>query len=228
MKIIIYDLETTGFSPKKNKIVELYFYNIQENTQLHLLVNPKCLIDPETTKIHGLTNIDLDNKPEFKEIIPSILDFCGIDAYLISHNNIGFDKPFLLSEMKRSGIRRPKNWKFIDTLRLARTIYPELNNHKQDTLRKKFNLSCKGNHRANKDVKDLFIIYNNMTQGMTIEEIYKMSKKFIYTTMPFGKHKGIPLKDIPKDYIQWLVEKILPKDKLLLKSFIKAGILSKN
>ena len=59
-------------------------------------------IPPESIKIHGLTNLDLQKKPLFKEIVEDIYDFVGTEPYMISHNNIAFDKPFLESEMKRN------------------------------------------------------------------------------------------------------------------------------
>jgi len=225
MKTIIYDLETTGLRTKKDKIIEIYLYNIDEETFLHLLINPDCKISPKTTKIHGLTNMDLENKPIFKDVVPQILDFCGEKAYLISHNNFGFDKRFLLSEIKRSGFKPSKKWKYIDTLSIARHVLPNLKNHKQDTLRNYFGLSFNNSHRANKDVKDLSLILKKLTNDMSIEDIYKLSNSF-YDKMPFGKYKGISLIKVPKDYVKWLITSC--QDKLLLKSFEKAGILKKN
>ena len=219
MKIIIYDLETTGLDAAKDKIIELYAYNTIEQTCIHLKINPECLIPPEITKINNFTNMDLDKEKRFSEVTPDILDFFGDNAYLISHNNDGFDKKFLLIELHKAGVSRPKNWKFIDTLKLARTKFPDLDNYKQETLQKLLGIKVCGNHRANKDVLDLVKIYEHLTEGMTIKEIYKMSKNFLYDKMVFGKHKGTKLEEIPKDYIRWLKKDLLKNDKTLRKSF---------
>lgn len=228
--VIVYDLETTGLSIQKDKIIEIYLYNINTNECKHLFIDPEITIPPESVKIHGITNIDLQNNKavSFKKTIDTIIDFIGEKAYLISHNNIGFDKPFLLTEMKKIGYNRPQKWKFIDTLHLARFLYKDLSNYKQDTLRQMFNISSSNNHRANKDVLDLVKIYLNMIndlkiktnkKNLTIKDIYKISKNFVYTKMPFGKHKNIDLKDIPNDYINWLSQNVFKTNKILKKSF---------
>ena len=231
--IIVYDLETTGLNKKRDKIIEAYFYNIVNETCLHLLINPECDIPSDTIAIHGLTNLDLKNKPIFKNTYQEIMDFVGNDCYIISHNNINFDKPFLLSEIKRLCLNKPKNWKFIDTLHIARILYPELKNHKQDTLRELNGLKTDGSHRANKDVKDLAIIYKNMIEKLNltnIKDVYKLSKNYIYHKMPFGKYKDVKMRDIPNDYIRWLLGSgILNKkdNEVLFKSFIKYGKIKK-
>lgn len=226
-QVIIYDLETTGLNYTKDKIIEMYFYNVSQQTCLHLLVNPGVVVPPETVKVHGLTNMDLKNKPKFKDVMDDIEDFVGENPYLISHNNIAFDKKFLLSEILRSGFEKPKNWKFIDTLHLARIAYPELSNYKQDTLREKLNISNKGNHRANKDVLDLVTIYEKiittletqLQKKLTIRDIYKMSKHFTYKKMPFGKYKNQKLEDVPQDYVVWLQQNVFASNRILRKSF---------
>ncbi len=228
-QVIIYDLETTGLNYKKDKIIEIYLYNLNNETCLHLLINPQCDIPPETIKIHGLTNLDLEHKPSFTDVYTQIEDFVGKKPYLISHNNIAFDKKFLLSEIKRGGIEKPLRWKFIDTLYLARIAYPDLLNYKQDTLRKKLSISNKGNHRANKDVLDLITIYKkiietletNLSKDLRIKDIHHLSNNFKYIKMPFGKYKNTPIKEIPTDYIKWLEQNIFPKNKILRKSFKK-------
>ena len=134
-QVIIYDLETTGLNIKRDKIVEIYLYNVNKQTCRHILINPEMNIPPESIKIHGLTNLDLQREPVFKDIVEDIYEFVGEEPYMISHNNIAFDKPFLESEMKRAKLSIPTDWKFIDTLHIARKLY-NLPNYKQDTLRK--------------------------------------------------------------------------------------------
>lgn len=229
--VFVYDLETTGLSKTKDKIIEIYIYNISKNTCLHKLINPDKIIPSESTTIHGLTNMDLAKEPKFTEVIDDIIEFVGKDAYLISHNNDQFDKPFMIAEFEKAGKTIPKKWKFIDTLYLARLAYPELSNYKQDTLREMFNISNNGSHRANKDVKDLAIIYDNITKQLkldNIKDIYYASKKFTFKKMPFGKHRNINLKKLPKDYVRWLISKGIINDKennVLLRSFLKSGVL---
>ena len=227
MNTIIYDLETTGLDFNKDKIIEAYFYNINTKKSLHLMINPQCQIKPEISQIHNIFDKDLIDMPIFEKVFPKILDFCGEYAYLISHNNINFDKPFILSEIKRINYPIPKFWKYIDTVRIARIIYPKLENYKQDTLRKHLHISCQGNHRACKDVLDLVKIYTQMVGNTSINEIYNLSNTFLYKKMPFGKYRNKPLTEIPSHYINWLTRTVFPKDKLLKRSF-KQFLKNKN
>lgn len=44
-----------------------------------------------------------------------------------------------------------------------------------------------------------------MTDDLDIETILKLiNKPREIQHMPFGKHQGVPLKDVPRDYIKWL------------------------
>ena len=224
MNTIIFDLETTGLDVEKVRIVEYMFYNIKTHEYISGFVNPECEIPPEVIKINGITNMDVDDQPVFKEHIEKIMDFIGPKAYLVAHNAIRYDVPLLYNELKRNGQKPLKGWKVIDTLRIARTLYPDLKNHKQDTLREKFKLGLNNNHQANKDVLDLGVIFCNMLKGKKIEELYKMSNEFIYTRMPFGKHRGKLISEVPDDYIKWMLgTDIFYREEDLMRTFIKAG-----
>ena len=168
--IIIYDLETTGLDYQKDKIIEIYMLNLKTNRHLHYLINPGFKLD-KSIKVNNITNNDLLNKPKFIDIYDNILNFCSENAYLISHNNINFDKRFLEFEFLNIKKSFPKNWKYIDTLHIARHLYPNMSNYKLDTLRDKFNIDKIGNHRANKDVNDLYKIYKIMTKNKNIYDI---------------------------------------------------------
>tara|TARA_Y100000590_G_scaffold381198_1_gene450197 strand:- start:249 stop:971 length:723 start_codon:yes stop_codon:yes gene_type:complete len=217
---IFFDTETTGLDVEKNRIIEIYCYNATNNTCFHKKIDPECLIPSEVTDINGWTNSDLKGCPKFKEVVEDLLDFCGKDAYLIAHNNLKFDKLILINELERVGYSEPKGWKYIDTLVLAQKLYPNLRNHKQDTLRKKFKISCKNNHKANKDVLDLFKIYKFMVGDKDIKEIYDYCNELL-DTMPFGKYRNSPIKQIPEDYVDFLKRNVFRTNKLLHNSFIK-------
>ena len=230
-QLFVYDLETTGLSTKRDKIIEIYIYNVDKEVCLHKLINPECEIPSESISVHGLTNMDLKNKPVFKEVVEDIIDFVGKSGYLVSHNNNQFDHPFLEAEFKKANKKLPRGWKFIDTLHLARIAYPELTNFKQDTLREMCGISSDGSHRANKDVKDLAVIYHRIVKDLnleTVEDVYELSENFTFNKMPFGKHKNVDLKKVPKDYIMWMIENgIITEEKhnILFRSLIKHGIL---
>ena len=210
MKIIIYDLETTGLELTKDKIIEGYFYDIVNETCIHLICDPEIPIPAEVSKINGWTDLDIRGKKTFREELPNLLEFCTDDCMLIAHNNDNFDKLILLTNMINNGYKRPTNWKFIDTCKLANIAYPDMVNYKQETLQKKFKISIGNNHKANKDVLDLFKIYENICSKLEldpindIKEICNLSRRWIPLKMMFGKHKGELISELPEDYKQWV------------------------
>ena len=129
------------------------------------------------------------------------------------YNGKNFDMPILIQEMQKMNYTIPKNWYFIDTLQIARYTLPELPNHKLSTLRRHYNISSQNEHLATKDVFDLHIIFEEFLRNYTIEELHKISHQTSYVRMPFGKHKGKLLKEVPIDYLKWLCqEKIISKN----------------
>lgn len=210
MKIIVYDLETTGLNITNDKIIEAYFYDIVNSTCIHIICDPKIQISPEVSAIHGWTNLDLKGKKTFEQEIPKILEFCTEECVFIAHNNDNFDKLMLLTHLVNYGYKRPKTWKFVDTCKLANIAFPDMENYKQDTLQKKFNIKVSNNHKANKDVLDLVKIYEqicaelNLNTIKDITQIWKLSKQWKPVKMMFGKYKGTLIKDMPEDYKTWL------------------------
>ena len=200
---IIYDIETTGLSYLKDRIIQLAAYCVQRNEYFNEYINPKIEINPRASEIHKISNDFVKDKPEADEVLSKFLDFCGENCYLIAHNNNGFDKLFLVSELKRNGYEVP-NFKYIDTLQLARCRYPDLKSHTLDILRDICKLSKENSHDAKKDTQDLYEVYCHLKGDKTDEEIYKELKINSIEKMPFGKHKGTLIKDVPRDYVQWL------------------------
>lgn len=208
MSLIFYDFETTGLDPFQSKITQFMFLNSKEQKLFSSYVNPQCEIPPEVIKLNGVTWDDLKSYKTFSEQLDSIINFVGIDkpVYLVAHNGDSFDKIFLLNEMKRKNIQVPKNWYFIDTLKLAREFLPQLQKHNMDTLRDYYNLSKDYAHLATKDVLDLEKIYFNLAGDKTPYALYLLNKK-LSQQMPFGKYKGVSLEKIPEEYFQFLISK---------------------
>ena len=200
---IIYDIETTGLSYAKDRIIQLAGYCVQRNEYFNEYINPQMQIHPRAMEVHKITNEFLKDKPDTKTILGKFLDFCGDNSYLIAHNNNGFDKLFLVSELKRNGLEVPK-FKYIDTLQLARRRYPALESHTLDVLRDICQLSKENSHDAKKDTQDLFEVYCKLKDEKTDDEIYQELKSNTIEKMPFGKHKGTLIQNVPNDYIKWL------------------------
>ena len=220
MSFIFYDFETTGLDihamHNPDKIVQFMFMNASDNTYYSSFVNPERNIPPNVIALNGITNMDVEPYLTIENYIPTIVEFIGTTnpVYLIAHNGKNFDMPLLLRELQKLHYTIPKNWHFIDTLRIARYILPQLPNHKLTTLRRHYNISPQNEHLATKDVFDLHLIFKEFLREYSPDELHEISQHSSYIRMPFGKHKGKLLKEIPIDYLEWLShEKIISKNR---------------
>lgn len=204
LRAIIYDTETTGVKAEKDRVIELAAYDPVNDRTFEQLINPGCPIPPDATAIHHITNEMVANAPTFAEAIPEFLKFCEGDVVLIAHNNDTFDYHFLKWEFSRASIPMP-NWKFLDSLKWARRYRRDLPRHTLQFLREMYQIPANNAHRALDDVIVLHKVFSYMTDDLSMDEIYALlNRPKDLQHMPFGKHQGIPLKDLPKDYLKWL------------------------
>lgn len=159
---VILDLETTGLSPISDTILEIGALKVIDNKvvdEFQTLVNPKRIIDSRITSINGINNRMVSNAPFLSEILPDFLDFTA-DMPVMAHN-AGFDLGFiyhnsltLLSTEFTNG--------YIDTLALARKIYPSLYSHKLSSLVSYLGLKGNPEHRAISDCYCVFELYKRL------------------------------------------------------------------
>ena len=166
---VVFDLETTGFNPKYNEIIEIgaiRFVNDVPTEIFHTLVKPKKKITEKITSITGISNQMVQDKKSIEEIIPFFIDFIGEDV-LVAHNS-SFDISFILENTYKLGYKKMKN-KVIDTLALARrnirdydlinNCDEKLNNYKLITLKNKFGLVDLSSHNSIDDCKACAYVY---------------------------------------------------------------------
>lgn len=203
-RFIYYDTETTGVRPGKDRIVEIAAFDPVENRTFCEFTNPECPIPPEVSAITNITDEMVANSPPIGEVMALFAEFCKGDVVLVAHNNDGFDKPFLEAEFERGGLSIP-DWIYVDSLKWARKYRNDLPRHSLQSLREVYGIEANQAHRALDDVIVLEKIFRKMIGDLSCEMVLElMSKKVKITNMPFGKHAGKPLKDVPKDYISWL------------------------
>ena len=208
MTTIFYDLETTGLA-RNSKIIEIAAYREDTNTYFHELVNPGIPIPPGSSKIHKITDPDVVSMPKIKEVLLQFNNFCqGENIILIAHNNDGFDKIILQNEYIFSKISLP-SWDYLDTLKIARAVLPELGNHKLDTLKEYYDINIGDAHLALDDVANMYQVYQKLKGDKTDLDMFNLSKNYIMKKMPFGKHRGILVKDLPDDYVDWMKKNLL-------------------
>jgi DNA polymerase III epsilon subunit family exonuclease len=125
--IAVFDLETTGMSPAKDRIIQFSAVKLDENfemvDELDISLNPQHPISPGASKVHGFTNKDLVDSPTFERMAPKIkkflegCDFCG-------HNMIRFDLKMLMAEFERHTNFKidTKKRRLLDTLLVSRKM----------------------------------------------------------------------------------------------------------
>ncbi|EGL83720.1 DNA polymerase III polC-type [Caldalkalibacillus thermarum TA2.A1] len=144
---VVFDVETTGLSAVYNKIIELAAVKIRNGEVIDKFsefANPHEPLTDQIVKLTGITDDMLKDAPEIEDVLRRFYDFVG-DATLVAHN-ASFDMGFLQVGYKKLGLEL--NNAVIDTLELARFLYPDLKNHRLNTLCKLFNIELVNHHRA--------------------------------------------------------------------------------
>lgn len=150
-QFVVLDVETTGLSANKDKIIEIAMVKVVDGAEcdrFSSLVNPEREISSRITKLTGITNEALATAPAFPEIAKTVSDFIG-DSVILAHN-APFDLGFVSGELSQAGITTRLT--YLDTLKLARTAYPYLPDHKLETLITELGLADEQTHRAMDDV----------------------------------------------------------------------------
>ncbi|MCB1112605.1 MAG: DUF3820 family protein [Chlamydiales bacterium] len=225
---IYYDTETTGVKAENDQIIEIAAYDPIENRTFEMFVNPGRPIPPDATAIHHITDEMVAEAPDFSLVGQEFINFCEGDTILIAHNNDGFDVHFLRAEFGRHDIPMPE-WKFLDSLKWARRYRRDLPRHSLQFLREIYGIEANNAHRALDDVIVLHEVFSRMLDDLSIDEAYELlmkPKEILH--MPFGKHQGKPLKDVPEDYVRWLAGNGAfdkPENEQLKQAFEKVGLL---
>ena len=164
-RVLGFDLETTGFNPKSQRIVQYALVGCDTDgsaIQIDELVNPKMRIPPETTNVHGISDQDVRNVPEFKEYVSNISAMME-GAVIVGHNVDRFDWPFLQAEYLRAGQPMPKPLAILDTLKIARRlkIPPK---HSLGALCNRFGIALENAHTAGADAAATLLLLHKMME----------------------------------------------------------------
>jgi DNA polymerase-3 subunit epsilon len=172
MRQVVLDTETTGLEWQKgHRIIEIGCVELinrrKTDNTYHEYLNPGREIDEAAQEVHGLSNQDLADKPQFAEIADDFLSFVG-DSELIIHN-AEFDVGFLDNELRTVGLEErqlSRHNTILDTLILARQIHPGQRNS-LDALCKRYTVdnSRRDLHGALLDARLLADVYLAMTGG---------------------------------------------------------------
>ncbi len=145
---VVFDIETTGLSVVNNKIIELAGVKMkggEEIGRFSTFINPHEKIPYHISQLTNITDDMVVGAPELEPKLREFVDFIE-DAVLVAHN-ARFDMGFMQANLKQLGLPVLQN-AVLDTLELARLMYPTLKNHRLNTLSDKFKVSLENHHRA--------------------------------------------------------------------------------
>lgn len=173
-KLIVLDTETTGLEVEQgHRVIEIGAVLLdgrkRTDQHFHTFLNPQRAIDEEAQKVHGISNEQLLNEPEFSEIAEQFLEF--VDGGLLIIHNAAFDLGFLNAELKRASSQYPKLEEICeveDTLLLARSKFPGQRNS-LDALSSRFEISGydRSFHGALLDANILADVFIHLTGGQS-------------------------------------------------------------
>lgn len=204
MRYILGDCETTGSTPA-DRCCELAWAELDDDLQVidrqYSLIDPEMRISASASGVHGLTNMDVAEAPTMDEFFNIVLQRPLDGNVLLIAHNVAFDsryfRPYIKSLVGE-----------LCTLRLARRMWPEAENHKLLTLAYHLDLARGTSHRAAGDVETCLDLLRKIVakSGKCLLELASESMQPVFVeTMPFGKHKGVSLKKLPRTYVHWLL-----------------------
>lgn len=207
MKVLIADTETTGLEEPIGVVEVAWIELVQEEGDWTLknsfssLVKSPYPITCGASGLHGIKDEQLVNEPTLEELPWPQGPVC-----LVSHN-VSFDRPLVEPYMDIQ--------EELCTMILARRLIKGMENYKLTTLACACELSSGLSHRAQLDAINVGELLIYMLQGTkwSVEKMLDFYKKpYVARTMPFGKHAGLPMEEVPIPYLAWLSGQDLDRD----------------
>jgi len=172
---VVFDIETTGFSPLKNRIIEIGAVRVEEGRivdKFSSFVNPDVPIPFEIEKLTGINDNMVLDAPKIDRVLPDFLEFCR-GAVMVAHN-AGFDISFIKENARQQGLEF--NPTVLDTVSLARVLLPNLNRFKLDTVAKELKINLANHHRAVDDAGATAEIFVRFIKMLKERDIFDLSQ----------------------------------------------------
>ena len=197
---VVFDLETTGFSAIKDKIIEIGAVKVVNGEivdTFSTFVNPRRPIPFEITQLTSITDEMVMEYPDIETILPQFLEFIG-DAVLVAHN-AGFDVGFMEQNCRYQEIE--PHFISVDTVALARVLMPTLSKYKLNVVAKALNISLENHHRAVDDAgatAKIFVKFIQMLKDRNITTLKGINQ--------FGNMNPDAIRKLPTYHIIILVK----------------------
>ena len=244
--LLFFDLETTGVSLSKDKIIELCAIKIMPDKSRTMMLQrfyPEMPIPPSATEIHGITNEMVQNEPTFREKAKEItLFFSNCD--LAGYNIAKFDIPILVEELLRAGLEENpfEKVKVIDSLSIYFKKEPR---NLAAALKFYAGEEIVNAHSAEADVEATIKVLNGQLEkypdlAPTADSLHEFSfqendyldydRKFSRNkkgeiVFMFGKNKGLPAAE-NLGMVKWMLDKDFSEHtKFIARKILKGDIL---
>jgi len=181
---VVFDIETTGFSPVTNRIIEIGAVKVtagEITERFSTFVNPEVPIPFEIEKLTGINDSMVMEAEPIEAVLPKFLDFVG-DAALVAHN-AGFDVSFIKENAKRQQLSA--DFTYVDTVGMARTLLTSQAKYTLDAVAKTLKISLENHHRAVDDAEctaQIFVKFVSMLKKdeiQTLAQLNELGKKSV-------------------------------------------------
>lgn len=149
---VVLDLETTGFSPAKEKIIEMAAVKVRNGSiisSFESFVNINEFLPIHIKELTGINDENLCNAPTIEGILPKFINF--IDEEIIIGHNIPFDIRFIQTACAKNRYKLINNT-YINTIAMSKLVFPEMPKRRLQDLSKECCLNIEPDHRALTDV----------------------------------------------------------------------------
>jgi len=175
-EFVVFDLETTGLSPKDDQIIEIGAVRIQNGQitdRFDTFADPCRPLPEKIIQLTGITDEMLQGAPSQAQAVGQFLRFAG-DAPLLAHNGAAFDIRFIRNAAKNAGLAFTST--HIDTLPLCQGLFRGLRNYKLDTITKHLELEEFNHHRASDDAYILARIFQKAVEDLRFRGIKRIEE----------------------------------------------------
>lgn len=235
--LTVFDVESTGVNPATDRIVQIAILRLHPDgrtDKYQSLVNPTVPIPADATAVHGITDDMVKDAPTFRQIAPRLIkafqnaDFCGF-------NLVRFDLPLVREEFKRAGISTEVSDGVAPPCILdAYVLWVKQETRTlSDAVRRFLKREHAGAHDALADVEaTLEVVQAQLAEWAdlprTVAELHQVlfprdpnavdeEGKVVRNAagrlcLSFGKHRNVPIEQIPRSYLSWLLGTDLPAD----------------
>ncbi len=161
---VVLDLETTGLDKRKDRIIEVAAIRVENGAmteKMETFVRCDVLIPQDIVQMTGITEELMRGGKETEDVLEELSEFA--DGLPFVCHNASFDKDFLTEAFRRAHMEALDN-RFIDTMKLAQLLIPNMENYKLSSLADYLNVPSDQRHRAMADCEMTYGIYVKLNE----------------------------------------------------------------